>query len=136
VHSKFTSNEVRRIAAATASLPEFMMGRKGFYARGAGNYRWRTARPFHVAVEDSYIRAHWDGINALCKFNDFPFDATGEKIWRDGLWCVYQFGHQLDAMMARDRFQGRWLLGGEFSYPERPENMPKMKKVSRPAAWN
>lgn len=39
-------------------------------------------------------------------------------------------------MMAWDRFQGRWLIGEEFSYPERPENMPTMKEVSRPAAWN
>ena len=27
-------------------------------------------------------------------------------------------------MMAWDRFKCRWLLGEEFSYPERPENMP------------
>jgi hypothetical protein len=45
----------------------------------------------------------------MCKFNGIPFDATGEKIRREGLWCVYQFGQQLDAMMAWDRFQGRWL---------------------------
>jgi hypothetical protein len=39
-------------------------------------------------------------------------------------------------MMAWDRFKGRWLLGEEFSYPARPENMPTMKEVSRPTAWN
>ena len=39
-------------------------------------------------------------------------------------------------MMAWDRFKGRWLLGEEFSFPERPENMPKMREVSRPPAWN
>jgi hypothetical protein len=135
-HSKLTSDEARRIAAAIARIPEFMMQRRGFYARGPGNYRWSTARPFHVAFEDSYVRANWDGINSMCRFNGIPFDATGEKIRRDGLWCVYQFGQQLDAMMAWDRFKGRWLLGEEFSFPERPENMPSMKEVSRPAAWN
>ena len=57
--------------------------------------------------------------------NGIPFDATGEKIRRDGLWCVYQFGQQLDAMMAWDRFKGRWMLGEEFSYPERPDSLPK-----------
>jgi len=82
------------------------------------------------------VRAHWDGINAVCKFNGIPFDATGEQIRREGLWCVYQFAQQLDAMMAWDRFKGRWLLGEEFSYPERPESMPMMKEVSRPDRWN
>ena len=45
------------------------MQRQGFYARGPGNYRWSMARPFHVALEDSYVRANWDDINAICKFN-------------------------------------------------------------------
>lgn len=76
------------------------------------SYRYKPARPYHVAFEDSYIRAQWDGINALCRFNGVSIDATGEKIRRDGLWCVYEFGQQLDAMMAWDRFQGRWLIGG------------------------
>jgi hypothetical protein len=125
-HSKLTSDEARKIAKAIGRIPEFMMGLRGFYARGPGNYRWSMARPFHVAFEDSYVRANWDGINSLCRFNGIPFDATGEKIRRDGLWCVYQFGQQLDAMMAWDRFKGRWLLGEEFSFPERPENMPTM----------
>jgi hypothetical protein len=60
------------------------------------------------------------------------FRRDREKIRREGLSCVYQFGQQLDAMMAWDRFKGRSLLGEEFSYPEWPENMPKMKEVSRP----
>ena len=36
-HSKLTSDEARRIAGAIARIPEFMMGRRGFYARGPGN---------------------------------------------------------------------------------------------------
>jgi hypothetical protein len=52
------------------------------------------------------------------------------------LWCVYEFGQQLDAMMMWNRFEGRWLRGEEFSYPERPENMPTMKEVERARAWN
>lgn len=82
-HSHLTSDEARRIAKAIARIPEFMMQRKGFYARGPGSYRWSMARPFHVAFEDSYVRANWDGINALCRFNSIPFDATGEKIRRE-----------------------------------------------------
>lgn len=65
-----------------------------------------------------------------------PIRFDGRKIKRDGLWCVYEFGQQLDAMMVWDRFKGRWLLGDEFSFPEPPENMPKMKEVSRSSAWN
>jgi hypothetical protein len=52
-HSKLTSDEARRIAKAISRLPEFMMQRRGFYSRGAGTYRWKPARPFHVALEDS-----------------------------------------------------------------------------------
>jgi hypothetical protein len=112
-----------------------MMQRRGFYSRGPGNYRWKAARPYHVALEDGYIRAHWHVITAVCKFNGIPFDPTGEKINRDGLWCVHEFGQQLDAMMYWGRFKGRWLRGEEFSYPERPENMPTMKEVERARSW-
>lgn len=83
------------------------MGRRGFFARRPGSYRWSMARPFHVAFEDSYIRTNWDGINATCRFDGIPFEATGKEIRREGLRCVYQFGQPLDAMMTRDRFKGR-----------------------------
>jgi hypothetical protein len=60
-----------------------------------------------------------------------PFNATGEKIRGEGLWCVYEFGQQLDAMMFWDKFKGRWLQGEEFSFPERPDNMPTLKEPKR-----
>lgn len=135
-YAKLTSDEARKIAKAISRFSEFMTQRRGFHARGPGNYRWKASRPFHVAFEDTYVRAHWDGINGLCKVNGLPFDPTGENILSDGLWCVYEFGQQLDAMMAWNCFQGRWLRGEEFSYLERLENMPTLKEVSRPAAWN
>jgi hypothetical protein len=53
---KLTSEEARKIAKAISRIREFMMGRRGFYARGPGNYRWSMARPFHVGFEDGYIR--------------------------------------------------------------------------------
>lgn len=31
-------------------------------------------------LEDSYVRAHWTKIDALCKLKSIPFNATGEKI--------------------------------------------------------
>ena len=130
-HSQLTSEEARKIAAAIARIPEFMMQRKGFYSRGTGAYRWKASRPYHVALEDSYIRAHYDTISELCKLNGIPFNATGEKIQIGGMWCVYEFAQQLDAMMVWDRFQGRWMKGDEFFFPERPKDMPVMKEPLR-----
>lgn len=127
-HNHLTSAEARRIAKAIARLPEFLMQRQGFYSRGGGD-RWKPSRPYHVALEDSYVRAHWDEIDALCKLNSIPFNATGEKIRDSGLWCVYEFTWQLDAMQFWDRFEGRWLRGSEFHYPERPKDLPSMKPL-------
>jgi hypothetical protein len=103
-----TEDEARRIANAITRLPEFLMQRQGFYPRGGGD-RWKPGRPYHVALEDSYIRAHWDEIDALCKLNSIPFNATGKKIRDGGLWCVYEFTWQLDAIQFWNRFEGRWL---------------------------
>jgi hypothetical protein len=44
----------------------------GLYSRGPGDYRWKAAWPFHVALEDSYIRANYDTISELCKLNGIP----------------------------------------------------------------
>jgi hypothetical protein len=63
----------------------------------------------NVQVQRHSLRSHW------------------RKDTREGLWCIGQFGQQLDAMIAWDRFKGRCLLGEEFSYLERPE-----KEVGRP----
>jgi hypothetical protein len=71
--SKLTAEEARRIGKAIARIPEFMMQRQGFYPRGSGP-RLRTDRPYHVALQDTYIREHWDEIDALCKLNSLPFN--------------------------------------------------------------
>jgi hypothetical protein len=134
-HSHLNSDEARRIAKAIARLPEFLMQRLGFYQRGSGE-RWKASRPYHVALEDSYIRAHWDEIDALCKLNAIPFNATGEKISSGSLWRVYEFEWQLDAMQFWDRFEGRWLRGTEFHYPERPKDLPPMKPLKNWPAFD
>ncbi len=102
------------------------------FVRGEGRQRdCGGDRPLLGRFAEMVVRAQQADLRrgqadrcATCRINGIPFDATGEKIRREGLWCVYQFGQQLDAMMAWDRFKGRWLLGEEFSYTERPENMP------------
>jgi hypothetical protein len=52
-HGHLTFDEARRIANAITRLPEFLMQRRGFYARGAGD-RWKPSRPYHVALEDIF----------------------------------------------------------------------------------
>jgi len=65
--SKLSSDEARRIGKAIARIsPKFPDATARFYARGGGP-RWRADRPYHVALEDRYIREHWDEIDALCK---------------------------------------------------------------------
>jgi hypothetical protein len=127
-HSHLTSDEARRIAKAIARLPEFLMQRQGFYPRGGGD-RWKPSRPYHVALEDSYVRVHYDRINALCRLNSIPFNATGENIRDEGLWCVYEFTWQTDAILFWDTFEGRWLRGTEFHFLERPNDLPAIKPL-------
>lgn len=93
-HGYLTPDEARRIAKGIVRLPEFLMQRHGFYSRGSGEYRWKPTRPYHVALESDYIRAHWDKIDAICKLNSLPFNATGEKIQDAGIWSVYEFEWQ------------------------------------------
>lgn len=124
-----TSDEARRIATAIARIPEFMMQRRGFNSRCGGHPRWRPERPYHVAFEDSYVRKNWDLIDALCKLNGISLAATGEKIRDAGIWCVHEFASQDEAMMCWDQFQGRWLRGTQFTYPERSDKIPKMKQI-------
>jgi hypothetical protein len=133
--SKLTSEEARRIGKAIARIPEFMMQRQGFYPRGGGP-RWRPDRPYHVALEDTYIRAHWDEIYTLRQVNSLPFNSTGEIIQNDGMWRVYEFTWQMDAILFWDRFNGRWLRGTEFHYPERPADLPALKPLENWPKFN
>jgi hypothetical protein len=119
------SEEACRIGKAISRIPE-SLPRQGFYPRGGGP-RWRANRPYHVALEDTYIRANWDEIYPLCRLNSLPFNSTGETIQTDGVWKVYEFTWQMDAILFWDRFKGRWLRGTEFYYPERRSNLPALK---------
>jgi hypothetical protein len=83
-----TSDEARRIAKAIARIPEFMIRAPGFYSRQGGDKRWKPSRPYHVALQDWLVREQWDRISALCAYNGVPIDPTGERINRDGHWCV------------------------------------------------
>jgi len=133
--SKLTSDEARRIGKAISRIPEFMSQRQGFYPRGGGP-RFRADRPYHVALEDMYIRERWAEIDAVCRVNSLPLNATGETIQNDGVWKVYEFTWQMDAILFWDRFQGRWLRGSEFHYPERPANLPSLKPLANWPKFN
>jgi hypothetical protein len=135
--SKLTAEEARRIGKAISRIPEFMMPRQGFHRRGGGGGPcWRANRPPPFALEDTYVRAHWGEINALCKLNSLPFNSTGETIQSDGVWKVYEFTWQMDAILFWDRFKGRWLRGTEFHYPERPANLPSLKPLGNWPKFN
>ena len=77
-----------------------------------------------------------DEIDALCRLNSLPFYTTGEVIQNDGVWRVYEFTWQMDAILFWDRFEGRWLRGSEFHYPERPENLPSLKPLQNWSKFN
>jgi hypothetical protein len=85
--SKLTSDEARRLANGIARLPEFMAQRRGFFERGSGK-RWNAKKPYHVALEDVYVRENWYGIDAICKLNSLPFnpnrreDSEGRNVVR------------------------------------------------------
>jgi hypothetical protein len=65
----------------------------------------------------------------LCAYNGIPFDPTGERIERGTTWTVYEFARQVDAAMFWDQFKGRGLRHGEFFYPDRPKDLPRMKPL-------
>ena len=124
-----TSDEARRIAKGIARLPEFLMHHPGFYSRDGGDFRWKRSHPYNVALADSYVREHWDFINAVCSLNDIPFDPTGQRIERHGVsWCVYESALQLHAIQFWGRFDGKWLRHNEFMFPDRPNDLPKLRE--------
>ncbi len=128
-----TADEARRIAKGIARLPELLVHHPGFYSRDGGDRRWKRSHPYHVALPDMYAREHWHGINAICSLNDIPFDPTGERMRRGGvLYVTYEFSLQLHAIQFWDRFDGRWLRHGDFMYPDKPDDLPKLKEPREP----
>lgn len=135
-HLFLTRDEARRIAKAIARIPEFLRGYAGFEKRGATRIgRWRFSHPYHVALQNSYVQENFDEIVACCRFNNVPFDATGEKLERGFVrWLVYEFERQIDAIRFWDKFDGRWLVKDEFVFPERPDDLPRMKSLKHRGA--
>jgi hypothetical protein len=43
---------------------------------------------------------------------------------------------RMDAIWFWDRFNGRWLRGTEFHYPERPANLPSLKPLENWPKFN
>lgn len=65
----------------------------------------------------------------MCKPNSLPLNSTGEKIRDGGSWHVHEFAHQMDAILFWAKFDGRWLRGDEFHYPERPQGLPELQSL-------
>jgi len=134
--AKLTSEEARRIGKAIARIPEFMMPRRAVFIRAAGVCATARTVPIMSRLKTDSFREHWAEIDALCKLNSLPHNATGEVIQNDGVWRVYEFAWQMDAILFWDRFEGRWLRGSEFHYPERPENLPMLKPLANWPKFN
>src|SRR3984893_18567906 len=71
--SKLTSEEARRIGKAISRIPELMTQRQGVHPRRRGR-GGRAERPYHVALGDTYIRAAWSEIDAICRLNSLPLN--------------------------------------------------------------
>lgn len=132
-----TSDEARRIAKAIARLPEFLRTHPDFVQRRLerrGRY-WKATHPYHVALQDAYVQENYDEIVACCRYNNVPFDATGEKLERGMVrWLTYEFARQFDAIRFWDKFEGKWMLNDEFIFPECPKDLPKMKSLKHKGA--
>lgn len=132
-----TSDEARRIAKGIARLPELLQREPRFELRYVATIRnryWLPSHPYHVALYDPYLRENYDRITACCAINNLPYEPTGEKISASGCgtWCTFQFAKQQDAILFWDAFQGRWMLGDSFYYPERPAGLEKLKGLDEP----
>jgi hypothetical protein len=53
----------------------------------------------------------------LCRLNSLPFNATGEVIQKDGVWRVYEFTWQMDAILFWDRFEAAGCAVRNFTTP-------------------
>ncbi|MET4751194.1 hypothetical protein [Bradyrhizobium sp. RT11b] len=65
----------------------------------------------------------------FCRLRGLAFNATGQDIKNDGVWKVFEFTWQMDAILLWARFEGRSLRDREFHYTERPENLPALKPL-------
>ena len=131
-----TSDEARRIAKAIARLPDLLRPYPEFRARRSGwpQHKWRPSHPYHVALQDAYVRESYDEIVECCRANGIPFDATGEKMRTHGIyWIIYEFARQIDAIQFWRVFEGRWLLGENFYFPNEPKDVPPLKY---PPVWS
>lgn len=125
-------DEARRIAKAIARIPEFLKKEPAFVARRTKRHglHWQSSHPYHVALNEAYVNENYDEIVECCAFNNVPFDPTGEILERIGMrWRTYQFIYQYDAIRFWDKFQGRWMLGEDFIFPERPAGVIPMQSL-------
>lgn len=75
-----------RSAMLTRNEPRGLYFKLGHYP--AMDEGQQLRRP---SMTTMYLRTHWFAIDAICKLNSLPFDATGEVIKREGTWRVHEF---------------------------------------------
>jgi hypothetical protein len=119
--------ERRKMRIVRARIPELLNKHHPAFEI-SGNSRWSRSHPYYVALADAYVQENYDHIAARCARNGVPLERAGDVIEVEGRrWCVYKFAHQLDAIMFWDTFDGRWIRREAFIYPERPQDLVKMK---------
>jgi hypothetical protein len=129
-----TSDEVRRLAVAIARIPEFLKSQPQFAPRRIyrrGRY-WRSSHPYQVAIREAYINENRDEMIACCAYNNVPYNPTGEILDRIGIrWRTFEFERQFDAIRFWAKFDGRWMVGDGFHFPEQPKDLPLMVSLPR-----
>lgn len=95
-----------RDSVSTAALTWFHTATAKRATKKLRNKTKITDEQDHAKKSECPIREHWEEIFALCKLNSLLLNATGEVIESDGVWRVYEFIWQMDAILFASRAAG------------------------------
>jgi hypothetical protein len=61
-----------------------------------------------------------------------PSYPAAEILDRIGIrWRAFEFERQFDAIRFWAKFDGRWMIGDGFHFPEQPKDLPLMVSLPR-----